>query len=205
MEVFVMPTGCSGRYFNYRPPPGCLPSVRCDVCGRDWSRPRWRLPRQGRAVVRRLGRSSGFLPSAATARPAGWCERGHTCSSKRRTGQTCPARRGLVLAPVPRGARTGRAAELERVIGSNQEPVRNAACWRGPCVPARTRPRRTLVAARSVRSSSSGSEHGGRDRRRAAAVEHASSTPEEETTKRDAGRIWPERSRRRPGQPRRAA
>ena len=107
--------------------------------------------------------------------------------------------------PVPRGARTGRAAELDHVIGSNQEPVRNAACWRGPCVPARTRPRRTLVAARSVRSSSSGSEHGGRDRRRAAAVEHASSTPEEETTKRDAGRIWPERSRRRPGQPRRAA
>ena len=91
------------------------------------------------------------------------------------------------VAPVPRGTRTGRAAELERVIGSNQEPVRNAACWRGPCVPARTRPRRTLVAARSVRSSSSGSEHGGRDRRRGAAAEPAASRRKRRRRETEAG------------------
>jgi len=64
--------------------------------------------RQLAAVVRWLGRSSGS--PASTAAAAGVVvrgrERGHKCWSKRRTG----IRRGLVLAPVPRGTLTGRAA-----------------------------------------------------------------------------------------------
>jgi hypothetical protein len=65
------------------------------------------------------------------------------------------------------GKRRGASAAIHvRGIGSNQEPVRNAACRRGFCeqgvAPRTRRPRRTLVAARSVRSSSSGLELGTR-------------------------------------------
>jgi len=48
-----------GRYFKYRPPPGLVRSVRCDVCGRDRSVAGERHPCQGLTESRQLAGGRG--------------------------------------------------------------------------------------------------------------------------------------------------
>ena len=104
-----------GRYFKYRPPLGLVRSVRCDVC--LLVRSRSKRCRGASSLSGAHGVAAACRwPRCAVARNTGEAA---ACSLRRRwrpqpdmfietPHQT--GRRGLVLLPVPRGARTGRAA-----------------------------------------------------------------------------------------------
>ena len=106
-----------GRYFKYRPPPGLVRSVRCDVCGRDRSVAGERHPCQGLTESRQLagGRGARWLGTRETQRLARFGGDGDRQGARPQPDMFVETphqtgRRGLVLLPVPRGARTGRAA-----------------------------------------------------------------------------------------------